>query len=65
MEIKEVHNFDVYKESKFIEIQNKLIKKIILKNNFNKSSIRLIAGVDLAYWNNGNKQYGTRSENYH
>ena len=27
MKIKEVHNFDVYEESKFIDIQNDLKKK--------------------------------------
>lgn len=59
MEIKEVHNFNFYEESEFIEIQNKLKKRIILKNTFNKSSIKLVAGVDLAYWENDNKQYGT------
>ena len=36
MEIKEVHEFNVYKESEFIEIQNQLKKKIILKNTFNE-----------------------------
>lgn len=59
MKIKEVHNFDVYEESKFIDIQNDLKKKIILKNTFNKNNIKLVAGVDLAYWEEGNKQYGT------
>lgn len=59
MEIKEVHNFDVYDESDFIKIQNKLKEKIILRNTFSKSSIRLVAGVDLAYWEDENKQYGT------
>lgn len=59
MEIKEVHNFNIYEESEFIDIQNELKKKIMLKNTFNKYSIRLVAGVDLAYWEDGNKQYGT------
>lgn len=59
MKIKEVHNFDVYEESKFIDIQNDLKKKIILKNTFNKNNIKLVAGVDLAYWEENNKQYGT------
>ncbi|MCY6958022.1 endonuclease V [Clostridium brassicae] len=61
MEIKEIHNFNVYEESDFIKIQNELKKKIMLKNTFNKSSIRLVAGVDLAYWEYKNKQYGTCS----
>lgn len=59
MKIKEVHNFDVYEESKFIDIQNDLKEKIILKNTFNKNNIKLVAGVDLAYWEENNKQYGT------
>ena len=59
MQIKEVHNFDVYEESKFIDIQNDLKKKIMLKNTFDKNNIKLVAGVDLAYWEEGNKQYGT------
>lgn len=59
MKIKEVHNFNIYKESEFINIQNKLKEKISLKNNFNKNDIKLIAGVDLAYWEHDDKQYGT------
>ena len=59
MEIKEVHKFNIYEESEFIKIQNELKKKIIIKNTFNKSSIRLVAGVDLAYIEAGNKHYGT------
>lgn len=59
MEIKEVHNFNIYEESEFINIQNELKKKISLKNIFSRSNIRLVAGVDLAYWENDNKQYGT------
>ena len=59
MQIKEIHNFDVYEESKFIDIQNDLKKKIMLKNTFDKNNIKLVAGVDLAYWEVGNKQYGT------
>ena len=59
MEIKEVHNFNIYEESEFTEIQNELKKEIMLKNTFNKNNIRLVAGVDLAYWESENKQYGT------
>jgi len=59
MEIKEVHNFNIYEESEFINIQNQLKKKISLKNTFSKNSIKLVAGVDLAYWEKENKQYGT------
>jgi len=35
MEIKEVHNFNIYKEEGFIEIQNKLKEEIVLNNTFN------------------------------
>jgi len=59
MKIKEVHNFNIYEESQFIKIQNELKENIKLKNTFDISSIRLVAGVDLAYWEDGNKQYGT------
>lgn len=59
MEIKEAHKFNIYEEWEFIEIQNELKKKVIIKNTFNKSSVRLVAGVDLAYIEAGNKQYGT------
>ncbi len=59
MEIKEVHNFNFYEESEFIKIQNELKEKIMLRNTFSKRSIRLVAGVDLAYWEDENKQYGT------
>jgi deoxyribonuclease V len=31
----------------------------MLRNTFSKNSIRLVAGVDLAYWEDENKQYGT------
>lgn len=59
MEIKEVHSFDIYAEPEFIDVQNTLKEKIMLKNSFNKHDIKLVAGVDLAYWEEGNKQYGT------
>lgn len=58
MKIKEVHNFNIYEESEFIKIQNELKRKIVLKNNFNKNDINLVAGMDLAYWEIDNKQYG-------
>ena len=31
----------------------------MLKNTFDKNNIKLVAGVDLAYWEEENKQYGT------
>ena len=59
MEIKEFHGFNIYKESEFIEVQNELKKEIKINNSFNKSSVRLVAGVDLAYWEHENNHYGT------
>lgn len=61
MEIKEIHKFNIYEKSEFIKIQNELKKKITLKNTFNKSYIRFVAGVDLAYFEKENRQYGTCS----
>lgn len=61
MEIKEIHKFDIYKEEEFVEIQNELKEKIKLENNFDKANLKLIAGVDLAYWNKDDKQYATCS----
>ena len=37
-------------EDKFLEIQNSLREKISLNDSFDKSDIKIIAGVDLAYW---------------
>lgn len=45
-------------EKKFLEIQNSLKDKISLSDNFEKDSIKNIAGVDLAYWKNpDNEEY--------
>lgn len=59
MNINKVHDFNVKTELEFIELQNKLKENITLKNSFNKNNINLIAGVDLAYWEYDNRQYGT------
>lgn len=58
MEIKQIHEFNVCNELEFINIQNKLKEKIDLKDRFNIDNVKLIAGVDLAYWNIKEKQYG-------
>lgn len=43
----------------FTEIQNELFSKIMLVNKFNKKDIKLVAGVDLAYWEEHKITYGT------
>ncbi|MBA4537134.1 endonuclease V [Bacillus aquiflavi] len=44
---------------KFLEIQNELLPKVKLENIFKKDEIKLIAGVDLAYWDVNNTTHGT------
>lgn len=44
-------------ELKLTKIQNKFIPKIYLKNTFDINNIKLLAGVDLAYWQEKEKQY--------
>lgn len=39
--------------------QRALLPKVQLKNNFQLKEIRLIAGIDLAYWDVNDKTYGT------
>lgn len=38
--------------------QNELRKHISLQNNFSVGQIKLVAGVDIAYWGENNKEYG-------
>ncbi|MGE7928258.1 endonuclease V [Lysinibacillus xylanilyticus] len=38
--------------------QNELRKHISLQNNFSADQIKLVAGVDIAYWGENNKEYG-------
>ncbi|WP_223553498.1 endonuclease V [Lysinibacillus sphaericus] len=38
--------------------QNELRKRISLQNNFSENQIKLVAGVDIAYWGENNKEYG-------
>ncbi|MFT9819236.1 endonuclease V [Lysinibacillus sp. NPDC056185] len=38
--------------------QNELRKRISLQNNFSNDQIQLVAGVDIAYWGENNKEYG-------
>lgn len=44
-------------QEKFLKKQNELRDKIITYDNYDKNSLRLVAGVDLAYWKNGNNEY--------
>lgn len=44
-------------ESEYIKIQENLKKEIDLTNKADLSSIKTVAGVDLAYWNKDNEEY--------
>lgn len=44
-------------EQEFIKIQNKMREQICIKNDLDLNSIQKIAGVDLAYWKEGNVEY--------
>ncbi len=46
---------------KFTLKQGELRKLISLKNNFSEGQIKLVAGVDVAYWFDNHKEYGTCS----
>lgn len=46
------------KEELFKSEQEKWISKISLENNFQLGAIRLVAGIDIAYWTEGKKDYG-------
>ncbi|WP_240949802.1 endonuclease V [Psychrobacillus sp. BL-248-WT-3] len=41
--------------------QEKWLSKISLKNNFKLADIRLVAGVDIAYWTEGENDFGVCS----
>lgn len=43
----------------FTRMQDDLLPNVKLENCFQKDEIRLIAGVDVAYWNHHDKTYGT------
>ena len=45
--------------NEFTNIQNELLPKVNLENNFDVNEIKTIAGVDLAYWDVNNTTYGT------
>ncbi|MDP4177822.1 MAG: endonuclease V [Bacillota bacterium] len=44
-------------EAGAIDLQNKLNKSIVLKSSFDVSSLKKVAGVDLAYWKVSNIEY--------
>ncbi|MET3656340.1 endonuclease V [Sporosarcina psychrophila] len=46
---------------KFVEKQDELKKLVYLQNTFLVEEIKLVAGVDLAYWVKDKKEYGTCS----
>ena len=43
-------------QENYFNLQNELRSKINIKDAFNVDTVRLIAGVDLAYWNDNNDQ---------
>ena len=45
-------------QNEFIKIQDDLSSRISLKNSFSANQIRTVAGVDLAYWMEDEKEYG-------
>ena len=50
-------NRSIELEEKFAAIQNELRQKINLCDNFDISRLKTVAGVDLAYWKNGDDEY--------
>lgn len=45
------------KEKEYTEIQKQLIKEICLENRLEEKDIKLAAGIDLAYWKQGDTDY--------
>ena len=45
-------------ETEFITIQEQLRDKIELTNNFDPKAVKLVAGVDIAYWTESGTDYG-------
>ena len=43
-------------EYEFLKVQNSLRDKINLSDRLEKSEIKTVAGVDLAYWKNENQE---------
>ena len=43
--------------TEFLAIQNRLKENIICQDTFEKSAVKTVAGVDLAYWKQENQEY--------
>ena len=43
-------------EEKFAQIQNDLRQKISLEDSFSADALKTVAGVDLAYWQEGDTE---------
>ena len=54
--MKQIENTDEIQEE-FFQQQNELCDKIEPTDKFDMDSVKLIAGVDLAYWNKGDEEY--------
>ena len=48
-------------ETEFTSIQEQLRDKVELTNNFDPKAIKLVAGVDIAYWTESGTDYGVYS----
>ena len=46
-----------YSEEEFLRQQNELRKRINIADTFERSSLKHVAGVDLAYWKHDNEEY--------
>lgn len=54
--MKQIENTDEI-QGEFLRQQNELCDKIEPTDKFDMDSVKLIAGVDLAYWNKGDEEY--------
>jgi len=54
--LKQIENTDEI-QGEFLRQQNELCDKIEPTDKFDMDSVKLIAGVDLAYWNKGDEEY--------
>lgn len=50
-----------FKEDEYEDLIKELSSKIVLKNNFNISDLKLISGVDLSYYESSGKDYAVCS----
>ena len=54
--MKQIENTDEIQEE-FLQQQNELCDKIETTDKFDMASVKLVAGVDLAYWNKDDEEY--------